>query len=547
VLEAKSLYEAGLKRSPKGLYSQFRRTRLALLMLREDRFEEAYDKLQSLLKVSPKDEQAQEGIFKIAKWYHDQENFTRSLEIYEEAIQLWPEYLDAHAEVNFFMGEMYFNAGNFPKARKHYFDLINLNPETSEAFKSLNRIGDTYFMEGNDQAALAVFDESSKRKSAGREALYGMIRLADIGVRNPELPVRDIVFDVEPYFHPFQTYQKVLKKAENDEGIAAQVLLSRGIAYLREQRHLNAMDQFKQMLALNPEKRLTQQGQKFAQQTLYLMVDKFFRQKGYLPILYAYADYLGLNLGDVNNVKAIVQIGESYQAIGMIQEAVNHYDRAKKLDSSDTFSDRIFLNLGRIHLEEEKFNDSERVARVFLNKFHRGNLIPEGMKLLAASLVGQKKFDEAIATYKNILERKPKDPSEIHYLLGEVYYKLGRQTDAIQAYKRVKESFDRSAKSQPEYVSQAFFKHGITLYENNKFSEAVQVLGKAKQLYPDHPLGEWAAFLIAEGHDQLKEPQQARAELTELAKSAQADDVLKQAAESKIKLMDWEKQFKGLL
>ena len=187
------------------------------------------------------------------------------------------------------------------------------------------------------------------------------------------------------------------------------------------------------------------------------------------------------------------------------------------------------------------------VAKVFLNKFPRSRLLPEGMKLLAASLAGQKKFEEAISTYKEILAQGLKDPSEIHYLLGEVYNQLGQRPEAITAYKQVMETFDRSADSQPEYISQAFFKHGITLYENGQFSEAVEFLKKANQLYPEHPLQEWATFLIAEGHGHLREVKEARAELSKLAKSTKADDLLKQAAESKIKLMDWEKQFKGQL
>jgi len=548
VLEAKSLYEAGLKASPKSIYSRFRKTQLALLMLRENRFEEAYGKLKSLLKVSPKDPQAQAGIFKIAQWYYDQENFTRALQVYEDAVKRWPAYLNDHSEVHFLMAEMYFRKGNFPAARRHYFDLINLTPDTSQAFRSLNRIGDTYFIEGNDQAALAVFDESAKRESGGgREGQYAKIRLADIGVRNLNLSVNDIIFDVEPYFQPFKTYKEILRKAEDDR-ITAQVLLSRGIAFLRGQRYLDAMAQFKSLLAMNPEKRLVRQGKKFAKQTLFLMIDKFSRQQGYLPALYAYANYLELNLGDINNAKTILQIGESYQAIGMVQEAVNQYERVNRLDTRKVFKDRIIMNLSRIHLQENRFEDAGNVARVFLNKFPRSGLVADAMKLLAKSLIGQKRFDEAIETYEKLLSRKDlAEPSEVYYLLGGVYSQLNRRNEAIQAYRRVIETFDRSAATQPEYVAQAYFKHGIALYENNQFPEAVESLDRARQLYPDHPLREWAGFLIAEAHDQMQETKQARAELNSLTRSNRADDLIKQAAEAKIKLLDWQKQFKELL
>lgn len=547
-LEAKSLYESGLKASPKGLYARFRKTQLALLMLKENRPEKAYGTLKSILRRSPKDPEAQKGIFKIAQWYYDRENFARSLEIYEGAAKRWPSYLDNHPEIYFFMGEMYFQKGHFTAARKHYFELINLAPETPWAFKSLNRIGDTYFAEGNDRAALAVFDESAKRKSGEkRERQYARIRLADIGVRNPNLPVNDIIFDVEPYFQPFKTYQEIIREAADDE-IAAQGLLSRGRAFLRGQQYIDAMEQFKKLLAMDPEKKLARQGEKFARQTLFLMIDKFSKQQGYLPVLYAYANYLGLNLGDANNAKTILQIGESYQAIGMVQEAVNQYERANRLDARKAFKDRIILNLGRIHLEEKRFEDAEKVARVFLNRFPLSNLVPDATKLLAKALAGQKRFDEAIATYEDLLNReKLADPSEIYYLMGEIHSRLNRRNEAIEAYRQVIETFDRAAESQPEYVAQAYFKHGVALYESGRFAEAVESLDRARQLYPNHPLREWAGFLIAEGHDQLQETKQARTELDNLAKSGQVDDLIKQAAESGIKLLDWQKKFKELL
>ena len=40
------------------------------------------------------------------------------------------------------------------------------------------------------------------------------------------------------------------------------------------------------------------------------------------------------------------------------------------------------------------------------------------MKLLAKSLSGRKQYDDALKTYQNILEKFPKFPSEIHYLVA---------------------------------------------------------------------------------------------------------------------------------
>lgn len=546
VMEAKSFYEADLKSFPKSPFSQLRKTRLALLLLREERFREAYHALQSILKTDPKALNAIDGIFRIARWHYDQENFPRALELYEEGEKRWPNYIRDHPEINFFMGEMYFQKESLAKARKHYFDLINLDPGKPMAFKALNRIGDTYLVEGNHLASLAVFDESAKVKNGGREAQYGKIRLADIGIRNPNLPVRDIIFKIEPYFQPLETYEQILQEAVDDD-IVAEVLLSRGIAFLRGQQYLDAMKQFKRLLGMKPGKRLTAEAEKFLKQSLIFVVDKFSRQKGSLPVLYAYADYLGTNRGDINNVKTILQIGESYQAIGMFQEAVKHYERVKKLDTRQAYNGRLFLNLGRIHLEEKKFENAERVVRVFLNKFPRSELTPVAMRLLADAFVGQERYDEAVGAYKDILDGGVDDPSEIHYLTGQAYSKLEQFPQAIRAYQLAIETYSRAVKPPPEYVASAYYAHGTALYHNGQLPEAIEALDRARQLFPDHGLVGWAGFLIAESYAQLNDEVLSKEELNKLAKSETVDDLIKKAAESKLKLMVWKKQFQEIL
>ena len=98
-------------------------------------------------------------------------------------------------------------------------------------------------------------------------------------------------------------------------------------------------------MAANPQKNYIQAAEKYLKQSLIFLVEKLSKQKGFLPILYAYSDYLGLSIGDINNVKTVLLIGEAYQKIGMEQEAFKHFEKVKRLDINKTYSDRIFLNL----------------------------------------------------------------------------------------------------------------------------------------------------------------------------------------------------------
>ena len=57
----------------------------------------------------------------------------------------------------------------------------------------------------------------------------------------------------------------------------------------------------------------------------------------------------------------------------------------------------------------------------------------------------------------------------------------------------------------------------------------------------------WADFLLAETYRTMKENSRATEKLNRLAQSDQGDDLIKKAAASKLKVLDWEKQFKDIL
>ncbi len=544
-LEAKALYEGGLRKDPKGLFSNYFNTQLALLQLRENQYEKAYIALNSILERSPRDENARDGIFRIAKWYFDQEEYDKALEIYEDGEKRWPRYLNEKAEVKYFMGEIYFKNEDFNKARRHYFDYINLLPDTPLSFKALNRIGDSFFIEGNDRAGLAIFDESAKRKTGGREAQYGKIRLADIGIRNPNLKINNIVFDLDPYFNPFKTYNQIFESAA-DANIEAEVLLSRGIAYLRSQRYLDSIAQFKKLLAAEPQINFVRAAEKYLKQSLIFLVEKLSKQRGYLPVLYAYSDYLSLSLGDINNVKTVLLIGEAYQKIGMEQEAIKHYERVKRLDTHKTYSDRIFLNLGRIHLSEKQFKEAERVARAFVNKFPRSDLMSQALLLKAEALAGKKEPDLAVGVYREILKKGLGDRSEIHYRIAQIRMNTDNSKEAIESFNQSIQTFDRSIKPPPEHVPNAYYNYGVALYNSENYEEAVKALDRARKLYPDHPLNDWAEFLIADSFSKLKESGKSIERMEKFIKVEKYDRLLKRAAQNKLDIIKWEKDSKDL-
>jgi len=542
-LEAKTLYEESLKEKPESSYSSARKNNVALMMLKEGKLEEAYTGFKRLLVNNPKNIAARSAIFEIANNFYQQKNYNRALEVYQDGAARWPTQLNEEPETNYNMGDIYFRQKQYTPAREHLYDLINLAPDHEYAHRALNMIGDSYLLEERHNDALAVFDESAKRNSGSSESLYGKIRMADIGVINPKLKVTDIVYNTDPYYQPFKAYDEVLQEA-NDVEILAEVTLSRGIAFLKEQNYLWAIEEFKKLLPLGPDSRFYNKSQTYIQQALVYSVDKYARQGGVLPILYSYSDFSSLSLGEVKNLKTVMQIGEAYQSIGMFPQALRFYERVKKLDAKNIYRDRIFLNLGQIHLEQSNFKEAELVAQSFLKNYPQSPQVPEALKLLASSHSGRKQYSKALHVYKELLTKQGGNISETHTLLAETYQNEGNLPSAIDEYRQAIKTFDRTAKIIPNTIRKAYYSLGFALFQNKKYAEAAKALESARQLFPEQPHTDWADYLLVESYNNLKNPSKATATLNTLIESKDTNDLLKQVAESKLKVLDWEKEFK---
>ncbi|MDH5762207.1 MAG: tetratricopeptide repeat protein [Nitrospinota bacterium] len=544
-LEARTLYEKGIHEDKASRYNAARETGMGLMLIEEDQLNEAYKTFQILLRKFPQNPEAKQGLFKIAQRYYEARDFPKALKIYEDVVKRWPDELKEQPEVNFYIGEIYFNRKQYAQARQYYFNLVNLAPESPNAHRGLNRIGDTYLQDKNGLAALTVFNKSYSIDPDSEASQYAQIRLADVGIRFPGLPVKDLIFDVSPYYQPYRTFKEVTAHPVSRDNLA-EATFSRGSAYYREQRYLEAIEEFKRLLPFEADSKFHLWAKNYLQLSMVQLIDQYAKQEGYLPVLYAYADYLNLGIGELNRVQTQLQIGESYKAIGLNSEALKFFEKVKFADVNGAYTDRLFLDLGEIHLNENQFKDAERVARTFINAYGNSPRLPEAKIILARAHQGQKQFDRSIEIYNELLESPNTDIPRIHYLMAETWFAREDLRNAARAYRKTLDSYDRTIHNPPDYVQTAYYKLGMTLYMQGQTAPSLDALMAGRKLFPDHRLRNWADYLIIDNLDRLQKKEQAESELKTLVAESR-DDLLQKAAQSHLKVIDWEKRLKELL
>jgi TolA-binding protein len=544
-LEARTLYEKGIHADKTSRYNAARETGMGLMLIEEDQLNDAYKTFQILLRKFPQNSEAKQGLFKIAQRYYEAHDFPKALKIYEDVVKRWPDELKEQPEVNFYIGEIYFNRKQYAQARRYYFNLVNMAPESPNAHRGLNRIGDTYLQDKDGLAALTVFNKSYSIDPGSEASQYAQIRLADVGIRFPGLPVKDLIFDVSPYYHPYRTFKEVTAHPISRDNLA-EATFSRGSAYYREQRYLEAIEEFKRLLPFEADSKFHLWAKNYLQLSMVQLIDQYARQEGHLPVLYAYVDYLNLGIGELNRVKTQLQIGESYKAIGLNSEALKFFEKVKFADVNGAYTDRLFLDLGEIHLNENQFKDAERVARTFINTYGNSPRLPEAKIILARAHQGQKQFDRSIEIYNELLESPKADAPKIHYLMAETWFAREDLRNAARAYRKTLDSYDRTIRNPPDYVQTAYYKLGMMLYMQGQTAPSLDALMAGRKLFPDHRLRDWADYLIIDNLDRLQKKEQAESELKTLVAESR-DDLLQKAAQSHLKVIDWEKRLKELL
>ena len=121
---------------------------------------------------------------------------------------------------------------------------------------------------------------------------------------------------------------------------------------------------------------------------------------------------------------------------------------------------------------------------------------------------------------------------------------MNRIADAAQSYQKTIETYDRQEKVISEYLQKAYYRLGIALYNLNRFGPALEALKSARELFPDNSLRDWADFLMIESLEKLGDPSKVTEGLNRLVKTENTDDLTRQAAESRAKIQEWEKQLK---
>jgi len=197
-------------------------------------------------------------------------------------------------------------------------------------------------------------------------------------------------------------------------------------------------------------------------------------------------------LGDLKNAEATCKKGIKIvtKPESLIMELATILLKQNKIDEAKTeyknvlkqkdIATKNFLNanfaLCRIGLEQKDFKDVVKRAKMLTELYAP---IPQSYKFLGDAYIGQKKFENAVNTYKKLIDANPK--SELPYQEIPLIYndKIKDTTKALSYAKKGVQKFSDNPKTMDIY--------GWILYSNQEYSKALQQFEAAIKISENNP------------------------------------------------------------
>ena len=500
---------------------------------------EAKDKFQNFMVRYPKGDslKLKRASFRIADCYAELKDYGRAQKGYEKALGRWQAYSGLFPETLFYMGLTYLKNGDYDKALSLLFTGLNVFPEQEYNHILLSKIGDVYQKQGEVGGALKVYAQNSVLYPESKGALISEIKMADIGVSKPGF------FKFGQYLEPLLVYQRVIEKYPATD-LAEDALYKQGFAFSEQKRYQEAIASLIKVLEEYTESDLSKKCVGSLKENLYKLINSYFSEEKYYPILEVYRKYKNPYLAGCNDTKPLFQMGESFRQAGLYREALEMYGKARRIYPRNHPDDELLLRMGEIYLLKKEYAGAEVAFKKLIKNFPESKFIKLAFHSLADTYYGKENYEKACRTYLSALgkdERSSRDIKGFFYL-GRCYQEMGKRSLTIDAYKkaiRVAEGLGKDQVEQ-EFVVKSYFQLADFLYQNQKYVDAIRVYTQVAEQYAEDDRAQWALYRIAASYRKMGKKKVDFEFLKKLAEGEGEETFWDKVVSDGIRNLEWE-------
>lgn len=369
----------------------------------------------------------------------------------------------------------YFQLGKYNYRRKfwnnaiEYFEQVDrLDLTTDEVEEYHFKLGYSYFEVGNYEEAKTNFYE---------------IKGGDGDYANPALYYYShLAYENSDYQAALQGFLDL----EGDENFGLVVPFYIAQIYYLQGKYQNVIDYAPQLLENSDVKRSEEIARIIGES--HYRLDQFEEAIPYLETYHAGNFAL--------DREEIYQLGYAYYRSGEYEEANRHFDDV--VDSKDYLSQISYYHMADCYLklDEKQYarNAFKAAADLDFDEEVQEDALYSYAKL--AYELSYNPYDEAIRAFEDYIDKYPNSPrlEEAYDYLLNVYMTTANYAGAIKSLDKL----DKLDPKQQEAYQVVAFNHGVELYHDAQYAEAIETFKKVKTYPMDQNLSAQSLYWIAE-------------------------------------------------
>jgi TolA-binding protein len=506
-------------------------------LFQQDEFMEAKNRFQHFIVKYPHNDYVKQATFRVADCYVGLKDYGRAQKTYEQARTRWPLYSGLFPETLYSMGLTYLKNGHHSKARSILFAALNVFPKQPYNHIIVTKIGDTYREEGKVEQALKVYSQNGVLYPESRGAMISEIKMADLGISNPGF------FNFIQCLEPLKVYEKVIEKYPATD-LAEEALYKEGWALAEQKRYQEAISSLMTVLMDYPDSELSEKCFYSLQKNLVKLIDSYFSEEHYYPLLEIYQKYKDPFLVEVKNTKTLFQIGESFRQAGLYDEALGLFGEAKRIYPPNHPEDELTFRVGEIYLLQKSYAQAEKLFKKVITAFPDSAFHRRAFHKLADTYFEQERYGEARLAYFSALESEKKGVRGIKSLfrLGKCYQALGEESLTVDTYKKaIRVAEDLGAEQgTDEFVIESYFTLADFLYQIKWYGDAIEVYTQAIERFPEDDRAQWALYRIAASYRKAGKDDVDIESLKQLTVTGGGEAFWEKVASEHIRNLEWE-------
>jgi len=503
--EALGYLGLAIKHQPDSIYALLAYLSRGDLYFKRGKYREAAGEFTQVGRRFPNSAKVREANFKLVRSLFALRDFEGVELAYQEMKVRWPETFATDPQLLRYIGETYFQLGDYNRCREFLFYVLNIYPDSAANHLLLSKIGDSYLAQGRPLEAAKLYRLLIQTYPETDGARLAKMRLAENDVAEGNRLV-DGLASGDNRLGELKLYEEV---AASGGTTAQRAKVRIGLWHYWRRDYLKAAETLQQLLVRETLP------QDLAQVCRYAIAESLFRQVHTYYQQGRYGDAVKLHgawekwFEGGQRAEVFYFLGECYRRSQLPREAGQLFLRAQSLPWREDRRQETLYSLGLARLETGEYVMAARNLREAAETFPDHPWRPAALRALGKAHYLSGRYQEAVMALEEALRYSGELAARAHdaRLMGMALMEIKEPERAVAAFQDSL-STATTASDVPQQAD-ASLELGNALYVLQRWDEAARAYRRVAQLAPGRPAAQQALYKAGKCYLALNRRQEA--------------------------------------